>query len=174
MNLQQRFEESSPGQVFLSILFIAVIIGVFAWNLPPSRLATATSNTARPFIRAAGLDQNWELFAPVPRESSIDLRADVTLGDGQVRSWHPPKQGLFFEPYRSYRWWKWADYIRKDSYSNYWYQFSLWVAHMFAREHPSSITLVRLWRNSTPPGTSHVDSWHSYAFYTLQLSGTSQ
>lgn len=171
MNIQQRFEESSIGQTFLSVLFVALIVGVLAWNAPVSRLSNAISDKARPAIWGLGLDQDWEVFAPNPQDSSVDLRADVTLADGQLVSWRPPRAGRFVQPYRTYRWWKWIDHIRVDANSAYWYQFATWVANKYRDSSPVSVTLVRLWRNTTVPGTSLVDHWHSYAFYTLQLPG---
>ncbi|HEU5035140.1 MAG TPA: hypothetical protein VFT62_10355 [Mycobacteriales bacterium] len=170
MSLQQRIEKSSAGQTVLSVVILALIAGVLAWNLPSSQLATDGRNWAQPMVHVLGLDQAWGVFSPNPRGESIDLRAVVELRDGSQVVWHPPSRGHVLEPYRSYRWWKWVENVRSNESEAYWYQTALWVAHKYENLAPVSVTLVRRWRESTPPGTSEVDHWHSYAFYTLDVA----
>lgn len=174
MSVQKRIEESSTGQTVLSVFFVLLIAAVVAWNLPASKISSVVAGKwAAPIIKGLGFDQGWGVFAPNPRSRSIDLRAEITLADGRTVEWRPPPRGHIIEPYRSYRWWKWVEHLNGDDSQPYWYQTAVWVAHKYQSQSPVSVSLVRRWRDDTPPGTSYVDHWHSYTFYTLQLPRTS-
>ena len=55
-----------------------------------------------------GLGQNWALFAPTPRSTTLRLRAEIERIDGSVTEWTPPVGDPFIGTYRTYRWRKWS------------------------------------------------------------------
>lgn len=169
MSLQQPFEESPVGQAVLGVFFVALIVAVFAWNMPASKIHDEVGEKwAAPFLTSTGLQQGWDVFAP-PRRATVALSANVLLADGRTVRWRPPNHGRFFMPYRGYRWIKWMEKIRTDASEPFWYQTAAWIARRYADESPVKVTLVRTWKYSTPPGTNQVDQWHVDHFYTLQV-----
>jgi len=174
MSVQKRVEESSTGQTVLSVFFVMLIVAVVAWNLPASKISSVVAGKwAAPLVKGLGFDTTDTWVPTGPLNSNRGQPSSITLADGRVVEWRPPSRGHIVEPYRSYRWWKWAEHMNGDNSQPYWYQTAVWVAHKYQAQSPVSVTLVRRWKESTPPGTSVVDDWHSYSFYTLQLPRTS-
>ena len=170
MSLQEHVERSPYGQAVISGLIAFVLVAIAAWNLPASHLQTIASNAVRPIVNGVGLDQAWGVFAPNPRQDSIGLVARTRYADGSVAYWTPPTQGRYVEPYRSYRWWKWVEEISPDRSQPFWQPAALWVARQHRAADPTSVTLIRRWRDNLPPGQKGHTSWHQYEFFTLDVT----
>ena len=83
-------------------------------NLPESLLRRKLSKVADPYLKATGLDQNWRIFAPNPRQTSLRLEARVRYDDGSVVVWRPPAGGDLVGAYWDYRWRKWLENVTVD------------------------------------------------------------
>jgi len=109
MTAQQRIEASARGRAAISLLIAAILVGVAICALPDSALRRDLVGRAAPALNAVGLDQRWDLFAPDPRRTSIDLVAHVSLSDGSVERWLVPRRDELAGAYSDYRWRKLAE-----------------------------------------------------------------
>ena len=70
---------------------------------------------AEPFLGATGLDQNWRVFAPDPRQTSLRLEARVRYANGSSAVWRPPTGDDLVGAYWDYRWAKWLENVTQDA-----------------------------------------------------------
>src|SRR5262245_21284871 len=128
---------------------------------------------AGPFLRTTGLDQNWHVFAPDPRQTSLRLGARVRYKDGRVATWRPPAGGDVAGGYWDYRWRKWLEnMIVAAARKALWKPAALFAADELREpgRDPAAVALIRRWQDLRPPGaTPDTEPWRSYAFYTLSL-----
>ncbi len=106
LTLGQRFERSFAGEVVISVLVtVVVLIGVL-WNLPNSEVKRSMTPALRPVAAAAGMQQNWQMYAPEPISALEDVLIRVRMADGSERvwKWHPGDKLL--GPFSWYRWQK--------------------------------------------------------------------
>ena len=172
--LQERIESSAAGQIALSLFIAVTLAAVIVTNLPESLLRRNLSKVADPYLKATGLDQNWRIFAPHPRQTSLRLEARVRYEDGSVVAWQLPAGGDLVGAYWDYRWAKWIENVTQDANRRVlWRPAAEFVAAELSDEGrtPQSVTLVRRWQDLRPPGADGPDRarWRSYAFYTLTL-----
>lgn len=84
--LQQRFEESRPGRLVISLLVVLLVTVGIAANLPDSAIKRSLVPAVEPVAVPIGLDQGWGMYAdPSRRVDTIEVQ--VTMADGQVRVW---------------------------------------------------------------------------------------
>ena len=107
--VQRRIEASARGRATVSAGIVAILVGVTTSALPDSPLRRSLLGPVAPVLNAVGADQRWDLFAPDPRRTSIDLVAYVTLSDGSVSRWYPPRRDALTGAYSDYRWRKLAE-----------------------------------------------------------------
>ena len=88
---------------------VLVVGAMFVSSLPDSALRDQLRVVERPNTDVTGLSQNWALFAPTPRSTTLRLRAEIERTDGSVTEWMPPVGDRAFDVYRTYRWRKWAN-----------------------------------------------------------------
>jgi hypothetical protein len=172
-SVQQRIESSPLGRSVISGAILALFISLLSSNLPPSELRTQLSRVIEGARDALGLDQTWSVFAPEPRSQSLDLQARIKYTDGSTATWRLPKGNPFVGAYGDYRWRKYAEYVRQDDRRSLWAPFAIWLARKYDRptKHPIDVTLIRLWQQNNPPGSSVLkEPWKSYSFFTLQVT----
>lgn len=171
--LQSRLESSPAGQVAISALIVAVVAAIVLTNLPGSALKQATAPVVSRAVNAVGLDQNWNVFAPNPRTTSLQLQARVTYADGETDLWTLPAWDPWVGTYRSYRWRKWMSYVRLDAnQGELWEPTARWIARVHTRggREVEQVTLIRRWYEIPAPGAGrHVPPWNEYEFYTLRV-----
>src|SRR3546814_4513463 len=63
-----------------------------------------------------------------PRSTSLDLEARITYADGSTDTWQVPEGSPIGTNLRYYRWRKWLERIRSDSYRGLWRATAEWVA----------------------------------------------
>lgn len=148
---------------------VVVVVSVVLWNMPAGRPRVKVSHVVDPIIQAVGLDQNWALFAPNPRNYGIGISATVTYRDGRVKHLSPPHNGLILSPYRTYRWQKYDENLNMETHAALWAPAARWYARA-AGGHPVKVVLTRTFRYVTVPGDagSRPPRQH-YDFYTLNL-----
>ena len=150
------------------------LLAIVVTNLPESYLRREALKAARPYLEALGVDQNWRIFAPDPRQTSLQVEARVRYADGSVAFWRPPRGGDLVGAYWDYRWAKWIENVTQDGNRRVlWRPAAEFVAAELRDEgrRPRSVTLVRRWQDLRPPGSDGPDRapWKSYDFYTLRL-----
>ncbi len=125
---------------------MAVLLAyVVAWNVREidfkrfeSRVLPRAWNTP---ARILGLDQNWLMFAPLPRTEDGWLVMEGTLQDGSVVNlwdfddplpWDKP--ALVSATFRSQRWRKYLDNLTTEGYGAYRMYFCDWLARRWNAE----------------------------------------
>ena len=170
---QQRIEQSPVGRGILSTLIVITLIAIVAINLPGSALRSRLLRPAQPYLNALGLDQNWALFAPDPRQVVIDVSALVSYEDGARRIWRFPHDGALIGAYRDYRWRKWAEnLIDPANGAALWRPAALWAAAREERpaHQVTEVRLVERYHAIAPPGVSPSAGRElTRVFFTLRL-----
>jgi hypothetical protein len=163
-----RLEATLIGRVLLTVAMVVLVAALLVWNAPAGPAVAPLKPWSSRVLLPLGLDQDWSVFAPEPRAFTVGVYAVVTRADGSTIVWHPPAKGLFFAPYRTYRWQKYVERLRADDESQLWDP----GARAIAREVGGDVRKVVLWRtfqNAVTPGTGGHPKNQSYAFYTLLL-----
>jgi hypothetical protein len=174
-SIQERVERTSAGRaaisVFVVVTFAAVLISLLPGN---AAIQQKLIGTTQPYINALGLDQNWGVFAPNPRQQVLELQAHVRYADGRVSTWHLPDGGPFIGATWDYRWRKLVEYVTAEDYQQYWRP----VASFIAREErarglrPAHVTLVRRTRQIRPPGqVPPFGAWQESSYYEYAVPG---
>jgi hypothetical protein len=165
----ERIERSPAGQAVIALLCLCLVVVVVLWNLPAGRPRDGVRPVVAPAVQAIGLEQDWALFAPDPRSFSVGVYADITYRNGRVKRWAPPQGGLFLAPYRTYRWQKYVERLRADSYAGLWEPTARWVARQAGGD-VVRVVLTRTFRDVVKPGDGRQrPATGTYAFYTLEL-----
>ncbi|MEX0834609.1 MAG: hypothetical protein WD010_00850, partial [Nitriliruptor sp.] len=61
----------------LDVVAVLLIGSMFVSSLPSSELRERLRTIERPITDVTGLSQNWALFAPTPRSTTLRLRAEI-------------------------------------------------------------------------------------------------
>jgi hypothetical protein len=96
------------GRRLLNVVTAVLLTAMLISNLPDSEVKDRLTFIERPITDVTGLNQNWALFAPRPRSTTLQLRAEIERADGTVEEWTPPVGDPLVGVYRTYRWRKWA------------------------------------------------------------------
>jgi hypothetical protein len=121
--------------------------------------------------RAAGIEQDWRVFAPDPRRSGLRLELVIERSDGTREVWTPPHGGRLFGSYRDYRWRKWMERAAAD-------RFAGWLlppaVRYVLRRHAAPATRLRVMRYTlplAPPGKKQQSRWIATELYRAELTG---
>jgi hypothetical protein len=175
--VQQRLESSTAGRTAISVFVLFTVFSVAIWNLPTSEIKQKSLKVVRPYITFTSLDQNWGVFAPDARRTSIDILARVRYADGGGETLHLPRGNDVYAAYWDYRWWKWAESLYQDEQDQLWKPAALWFARKATTEgrQPTEVVLVRRWYDILPPGPGPSRGpWQERAFYTLTVTPPSE
>jgi hypothetical protein len=110
-SVQERFERSRAGRVVISLFVLAILVGLLTANLPASYLQGKLLNADHSYFNALDLDQDWGVFAPDPRQETVDVFARVTFADGSTETWQVPRRNPVVGEYIDYRWLKWEEWV---------------------------------------------------------------
>jgi hypothetical protein len=174
VRLQELLEARPGGRLLISAFILVTLAAVCITNLPESRLRREAMKAAEPFLGATGVDQNWRVFAPDPRQTSLRLEARVRYADGSSAVWRPPAGGDLVGAYWDYRWAKWLENVTQDANRKVlWKPAALFIVRQMRGlgKRPRQVTLTRRWQDLRAPGAPGPDlrGWRSYDFYTLRL-----
>ena len=167
--LAARLERSGWGRVVLSTLVVVVLLTEIGTHLPESAIERSVGATSNQIVRILGVEQAWGVFAPDPRRIRIDVEARVTFADGSTTTWTVPEGARIGENLRFYRWRKWLERIRADSFSGLWRPTAEWVASLYD-DAPSPVVrvkLVRYFRENRVSGEQ--PPWQAFTYHTLEL-----
>lgn len=153
-SLQERVARSRAGRVVISLFVIATVVTILTANLPPSRLQTVLLKADHPYLYGVDLEQNWGVFAPDPRQETIDVLARVSFADGSQQTWRIPRRDPVVGEYIDYRWRKWEEWVISPAYSQLPRPAAIYVARTLATpEHrPVRVTLINRFHAILPPG----------------------
>jgi hypothetical protein len=161
-----------------TILVAGYALAVFSWTMPvgvfpPKQILDPVT---MPVMRAFGLWQSWEMFAPDPRRE--DIRVEVRFvnraGDGHVFMLTAMESMSYGERVQRERWRKFFnDHLRLDDERRLWQPFAEFMVRALRQEgqDPASIELVRWWRAADPqlgPDTRpdvRRTPWNSHVFH---------
>jgi len=172
-SLQERFERSRAGRVIISLFIVATAVTVLTANLPPSRLQVVLLKADHPYLYAADLQQDWGVFAPDPRQQTVNVLAQVTFADGSQATWHVPRRNPVVGEYIDYRWLKWTEWVVSPAYPNLSRPAAVYVARRFATpaRRPVKVTLIDRSHTIPLPGQPSVPSPATEkAFFTTPIT----
>lgn len=167
-----RFERSRTGQTIITYALLVALAALVVQNLPASvvrrDLGSLDSGAHR-----LGYDQDWSVFAPDPRPENLRVYATLTYPDGSTRRWDMPKGNPWLNAYSDFRWQKYQERVRADSYSGLWQPLSQWLAANQTKsgEHPVKVVLSRRFRAVTPigqPATVPPPAWTTQVIFTYR------
>ena len=168
--LSERIERSSTGRLVISIGIVLFVLCELGTGIPSSPIKSKEGQTATRVVRLMGVEQNWGVFSPDPRSSSLGLYATVKFADGSTERWDMPDGGHVVENLRYYRWRKWLERVRADGFQNLWEPTARWIATLYDdRDSPVvEVVLVRLYRENEIRGEQ--PPFGEYPYFTLDLS----
>lgn len=126
----------------------------------------------RPAALALGVEQNWGVFAPAPRDYGLRLQVVVRWSDGHRDVWKAPAGGPLVSAYRDYRWRKWAEQASAQSGRALWRPAVLYVARRLPARRgavPVSARLVCFTLELPAPGSSRRFAWQGIELYRARL-----
>jgi hypothetical protein len=168
----QLWLESTPVGKLVLLLVAGLLTGLtLIQNLPPSHVPhqLAKTNTT---ARALGYDGTWSMFAPDPYVIDVHVEARIRYRDGTSRTWSPPRGDPVLGELRDFRWRKFEEWLRKDSYRWVWQPTAAYIARHEQQQgrEPVEVTLIRRWQDLLPPGPGPARGpEHQFAFYTWQV-----
>ncbi len=145
-SLSEQVERSPVAQILISIVIVLVLLAEIGSHLPPgSAMFDLVGDESNSLIRAVATEQQWGVFAPDPRQTSLRLEGRVTFADGTTAVWHLPQGARIGANFRYYRWRKWLERVRSDDFRSLWAPTARWVAGLYA-DRPSPVARVELVR----------------------------
>jgi hypothetical protein len=150
-----------PSRGYRVILIRLFIVGFLALALIDGLPATGTyhqraKDAVDPLLDAAGLWQNWQLFAPDVDKINVRVSAELLLDDGSTLRFRSPDWHLMpaWRRFLEFRHMEYFDNIRLDVNSGGWDG----LASFLARTTPvppgrsvDVVTLTREWAEVPPP-----------------------
>ncbi len=159
------------GRLAISAFVIVLLGAILTANLPGSAMQRRLLSLGHGVVYGLGLDQNWNVFAPDPRQQTLDLEAHVRFADGSTSVWHVPSGGALIGSYWDYRWRKWLEYATQDPNAFLWTPAASYVGRENVDGQPTQIALVRRSADLPPPG--HVRDrlkWKDEQFFVMPVS----
>ena len=171
---QQRFERSPGGRLLISLFVILTLVTILTANLPASHLQSLLMKADHPFLNAFDLSQNWGVFAPDPRQQTVDVYAQVTFADGSQETWRIPARNPVVGEYIDYRWRKWEEWIASPSYAFLYKPGAIYAARRLATpdRRPVRVALFDRSHQITPPGQPALATVPAppHQFYTTRIT----
>ena len=171
--LQERIERSPRGRLGLSVLLAVGLVVIIIQTAQPSAVRTEVLDLTQPVLYATGLDQGWGVFAPDPRNKSLEFLARVHYEDGTTETWRMPEGGALIGDYWDYRWRKYLEFLVQEPYLQQTSKpFSEYVARQMHRDGrtPVKVVLVRRSRTVRPGKTPPVSPVREEAYFTLPVT----
>ena len=173
--LQRRLETSGIGRALISGFIIFTLAAMLISNLPASELRRTGMKVFDPYLDVSGLHQNWNLFAPDPRRTTLQLAARITFDDGSTTVWHPPTGDPFTGVYRTFRWRKWAGNVMASGNAGLLEPAADWIALMHTKDGKIPIAVVLVKRSYVAPaigsGKPSKQPWKETVLLTVEYGG---
>lgn len=160
-------------RVLLNIGLSATVAAIFVAIMPASVARSDLMVPAQPYLSALGLSECWGVFAPNPRSQVIFASGHIVYSDGTASVWEfPIRPGIM--AYSDYRWQKYEEKVRLDSYRGLWKPFSEYLVKHEATpgKTPVQVGLARRWADIKPPGSStSLGPWSKYIYSVMNVRG---
>ena len=129
------------------------------------------SQILRPATNAAGIEQDWRVFAPNLRQFGIRLEVVVERSDGTREVWTPPHGGRLLGGYRDYRWRKWMERASADRIAPWLLPPAARYLTRQLRGHPGTrLRVIRYTLPLAPPGAKQPARWTATELYRAELT----
>lgn len=165
-----RLERSPVARVLISAGVVLVLLAEVGVHLPAgSTLQRSVGVEANHVSRLLATEQQWGVFAPDPRRTSLAIEGRVTFTDGSTAVWTLPEGPRIGANLRFYRWRKWLERVRSDDYRSTWEPTARWIADQYD-DGPvpvESVTLVRLFHENRVAGPAPPYEEFSYFTYVV-------
>ncbi len=172
-SLSERAERSPIVRSLLSLAIVVVLLAEIGTHLPGgSAISQLVSQEANHLVRFAGTEQQWGVFAPDPRQTSLGIEGRVTFEDGSSAVWELPDGPRIGANLRFYRWRKWLERVRSDDFRGLWEPTARWIATLYD-DGPSPVAkveLVRLFRPNQIAGEQPPYEEFTYHTYVVGRS----
>ena len=158
--------------MLISIAIVVVLLAEIATHLPGgSAVNRAVGDDANYVIRLVAAEQQWGVFAPDPRQTSLRIEGRVTFADGSTAVWHLPDGPRIGTNLRFYRWRKWLERARSDDFRSLWEPTARWIAseHDGGPSPVAEVELVRLFHRNVVAGAQPDYEEFTYFTYTPDL-----
>lgn len=168
--LSERVERSPVAQIFISMAIVAVLLVEVGTHLPAgSAVHQSVGADARYLSRVVAAEQQWGVFAPDPRQTSVRIEGHVTFEDGSTAVWTLPEGPRLGPNLRFYRWRKWLERARSDDFRGLWDPTARWIASEYAdRESPvAKVELVRFSHPNVVAGPQPESKDETYYTYVV-------
>ena len=167
----ERFERSGVGRTLLTLLIALLLLLELGTHLPAdSAVNQKFGRNAAQYIRLLGSEQSWGVFAPNPRDSSLQMEGRVTFADGSTAIWTLPHGPVVGGNLRYYRWRKWLERARSDDLASLWDPTARWIASLYEDEASPvvRVELVRRFHKDLVEGPQ--PPYEEFTYYTLDLT----
>ena len=171
--MRERFERGRVGRVLISAFAVVMILTILTANLPASRLQTLLFKADHPYLNAVYMAQNWGVFAPDPRQQTVDVSARVTFADGSHEIWRFPARNPVVGEYIDYRWRKWEEWVVSPAYAFLDHPGAVYAARQLAtpERRPVRVSLLNRSESIIPPGQSLFPTPpQNHIFYTTRIT----
>jgi hypothetical protein len=169
---QVRLEETAVGRMLINVGLIVTLTAILVAVMPVSHIKAALLGYVNPYLTAVGLGEDWGMFAPGPRTSVVYTSGHIRYSDGTSSQWSfPVRPGLM--AYSDYRWQKFEEYVRLDTYKGLWEPFARYLAnhHSTPGRTPVQVALIRRWAEIKPPGvTPDRGRWSQYVYFVAPVA----
>lgn len=167
----RRFEGSFTGQVLLSVLVTVIALIGILWNLPDSELKRSLTPALRPVAAPAGLQQNWQMYAPEPISALETVQIRIRMADGSDRTWNWQPGDKVLGPFTWYRWQKLKEQVVRSPQSRA--GLVRWVVREMTTpaERPVHAAMLLLVQPLAPPGKTTRTPVRVQTLYSEALEG---
>jgi hypothetical protein len=169
--LGQRFERSRLGEVAISCLIVVVLITGMVWSLPDAEFKRRLMPVLQPVASAAGLEQNWRMYAPEPLRRLEYVEVRVTMADGAQRVWTNPRGDRVLGAFSWYRWQKAKENLVRQPDSRV--GLAHWVVHRVTGrgERAARVQMILRTELLPPPGADSPRTVGEEILYDETLTG---
>ena len=173
VGLQERIERSRGGRRALSVVLAVLLVVIVIQTAQPSAVRKEVLDLTQPALVAVGLDQGWGVFAPDPRNRSLEFLARVHYADGTTENWRLPGGGALIGDYWDYRWRKYLEFLVQEPFVRDTARpFSEYVARQMHRDGrtPVKVVLVRRFRTVRPGESPPRSALREEAYFSLPVT----
>jgi hypothetical protein len=159
------------ARLAVSVAILAWLVGIVVWNMPNSATRNAVLPKVQPLMTATGIQQNWGVFAPNPRNEEWDMTIEMYYADGSMREWTFPDNqlvGMWFV----FRWQKQMEALINENNTANAEAFAKWLR--LTESSPDNAIVRVVFRHEylifAGPGQPFTEVWADRVPHTVELA----